>query len=87
VKQSYQTFYLSLYAELELNQGKVSDSAFKMAHDFKSDIEAYSKFAKKYANYGDKKCDPLPIWPDVVLSYCDESADRNGFGDDELLYC
>jgi hypothetical protein len=87
VKQSYQTFYLQFHADFELNQGKVSDGAFKMAHDFQSDIETYSKFAMKYSSYGDKKCDPLPIWPDLVLSYCDENAIRNGYGDDELAYC
>jgi hypothetical protein len=70
-----------------LNQGKVSDGAFKTTHDFQSDIEAYTKFAAKLGKYGDKKCDPLPIWPEVILSYCDENADKNGFGDDELLYC
>jgi hypothetical protein len=58
-----------------------------MAHDFESEIEVYTKFAKKYSSYGNKLCDPLPIWPDVVLSYCDENAERNGFGDDELNYC
>jgi hypothetical protein len=58
-----------------------------MAHDFQSDIESYTKFAKKYSSYGNKKCDPLAIWPDVVLSYCDDYAVRNGYGDEELLYC
>jgi hypothetical protein len=87
VKQSYQTFFLQLYADLDLNQGKVSDGAFKMAHDFQSDIAVYTKFAARYAKYGDKKCDPLPIWPEVVLTYCDENAERDGFGDNELAYC
>ena len=35
----------------------------------------------------DKKCAPLPIWPEVVLSYCDSNAERFGYGDDELNYC
>lgn len=51
-------------------------------------MEAYSAFAKKFAaNYGDKKCDPLPIWPEVVLRYCDSMAERLGYGDEELTFC
>ena len=70
-----------------MNQKKVSDGAFKMAHDFNEDITAYSNLAKNYPTQKDKKCMPLPIWPEAVLAYCDENAERFGYGDMELDYC
>jgi hypothetical protein len=55
--------------------------------DLQSDITAYSKLAKTIPGPNDKKCDPLAIWPDVVLNYCDQLAERFGFGDEELIFC
>ena len=87
LRQRYQTFYLQLYADFILNQKKVSDGSFKMAHDFQEDMTAYSILAKRFPANSDKTCDPIPIWPDVVLQYCDEQAEKNGYGEDELEYC
>lgn len=58
-----------------------------MALDLDKDIKAFSKLAKTIPSHKDKKCDPLPIWPDVVLNYCDQLAERLGFGDEELVFC
>lgn len=87
VKQRYQTFFLEFYADYDLNQKKVSDGAFKMAHDLHEDITIYSKLGQGAPRSDDKKCAPVPIWPRVVLAYCDEMAERLGFGDMELEFC
>jgi hypothetical protein len=58
-----------------------------MANDMQEDISSYAQFAKTLAVHKDKNCDPLPIWPEVVLAYCDQMADLFGFGDEELDYC
>lgn len=87
VKQRYQTFFLEFYADYDLNQKRVSDAAFKMAHDLHEDMIMYSKLAEGAPKVTDKKCAPLPIWPRVVLAYCDEMAERLGFGDNELDFC
>lgn len=87
VKQKYQTFFLEFYADYDLNQNRVSDGAFKMAHDLHEDIDFFSKMAQSAPRSTDKKCAPIPIWPRVVLAYCDEMAERLGFEDDELDFC
>lgn len=87
VKQRYQTFFLEFFADYDMNQKKVSDGAFKMAHDFHEDISAYATLAKTLPKLKGEKCSPLAIWPEVVLSYCDENAEKFGYGDTELEYC
>ena len=87
VRQRYMTFFLEFYADFDLNQKRVSDGGFKMAHDLHTDIDMYSKLAQGAPKSSDKKCAPLPIWPKVVLAYCDDMAERLGFGDNELDFC
>ena len=87
VKERYEIFFLQLFADFDLNQQKVSEGVSKMAIDLEKDILAFSKLAKTIPKHSDKKCDPIAIWPDIVLSYCDQLAERFGYGDEELTFC
>lgn len=76
-----------MYAESILHSGKTSDNSIKVIKEFQDDIKKYSAMAKKYLGSKDKKCDPLAIWPQEVLVDCNQEAERNGYGDDELNFC
>jgi hypothetical protein len=76
-----------MYADSVLHSGKVSDNAIKVIKEFQDDITKYSAEAKKFLGSKDKSCDALAIWPEEVLVYCNQQAEANGFGDDELNFC
>ena len=86
-EQRYQTFYLQMYAESIFHAGKTSDNSIKVIKEFDDDIKKYSVLAKKYLGSKDKSCDPIAIWPSEVLVDCNQNAEMNGYGDDELNYC
>jgi hypothetical protein len=87
VQQRYQTFYLQMFAESQLHNGRTSDNAVKIIKEFDDDIKKYAKLAQQYLGSKDKSCDPLATWPEEVLVDCNQEAERNGYGDEELDFC
>jgi hypothetical protein len=76
-----------MFAESVLHAGKTSDNAVKVIKEFDDDIKKYAQLAKQYLGSKDKSCDALAIWPEEVLVDCNQEAEANGYGDDELNYC